>query len=196
MLMIFLALTAAAPLHFDCGGPITAHMSAATILARYGKDARREDLAAAEGEATTGVVLYPGDPSQRLEITFWDKAQTAVRSVTAYAGATAWRGPLDLHPGTPLAGVVKANGHNFSFTGLGWDYGGYIINFWDGRLGALPGGCAIQVRLGLPAGTRMPKTIAGETELNTTLAPVKAAGLRVDLLSIGWPLPPGVKVAN
>jgi len=196
MLMIFLALAAAAPLHFDCTGPVTGRMPATAILAHYGRDARREDVAGPEGETAKAVVLYPDDPSRRLEITFWDAAQTAVQSVTAGPKAAAWRGPLGLYPGSPLAEVVKANGHNFSFTGLGWDYGGYIIHFWDGRLTTLPGGCAAQIRLGLPDGTRAPKTIAGDTELNTTLAPVKAAGLRITRLSIGWPLPRGVKVAD
>jgi hypothetical protein len=196
MPMTFLALAAAAPLHFDCTGPVTATMSARDILAQYGKAARREDIPGAEGETAKAVVLYPDDPSRRLVITFWDDAQTAVQSVTAGPEATAWAGPLGLHPGTPLAEVVKANIHNFSFTGLGWDYGGYIVNFWNGRLTTLPGGCAAQVRLGVPAGAKVPRAVEGEHELNTTMAPVKAAGLRLDTVSIGWPLPPDIKVAN
>lgn len=185
---------APAPLHFDCKGPITPAMSATTILARYGKDARGETLHGAEGETPQAVVLYPDDPARRLEITFWDDAQTAVANITARGKAVAWIGPLGLHAGSSLAEVVAANGHNFSFNGFGWDYGGYLTNAWTGKL--LKQGCAIQVRLALPAGVRPPRSISGERELNSTLAEVKAVGPVIDELSIGWPLPAGVKASG
>ena len=185
---------APAPLHFDCQGPINPAMPAGAILARYGKDARREILAGAEGSTTRAVVLYPDDPSRRLEITFWDDAQTAVANITARGKAVAWIGPLGLHAGSSMAEVVAANGHNFSFTGFGWDYGGYLTNVWTGKL--LKQGCAIQIRLAPPTGVHPPKSISGERELNSTLAEVKAIGPVIGELSIGWPLPAGVKASG
>ena len=196
MITTLLALAAAAPLHFDCLGPVAPRQSAAVLLSTYGKDARREDIAVPGGKTAKGVVLYPDDPARRLDITFWDDAQTAVQSVTMGPKASAWSGPLGLRVGWTIPQVMGVNGHNFSLTGLGWPYGGYILNFWSGKLLTLPGGCVAQVRFALPAGAPVPKAIAGEKELYTTMAPVKAADLRVDLVSIGWPLPAGVKVAN
>ncbi len=182
------------PLHFDCRGPITQNMSATAILAAFGRNARREVIPGAEGERARAVVLYPGDPSRRLEITFWDDAQTAVAAVTAGPGGTAWTGPLGLHVGSAMAEVVTANGHNFSFNGFGWDYGGYLTSFWNGNL--LKQGCAVQVRLGLPAGVKPPRSITGEREMNSTLVEVKAADPRIDTLSVGWPLPAGVQASG
>ena len=193
MLMTFLALAVAAPLHFDCAGPITARMTAAAILARFGKDARRETLAGAEGAPVRAVILYPDDPARRLVVTFWDDAQTAVESVTAGAKATAWTGPLGLHAGSSLNEVAAANGHGFALSGFGWDYGGYFTNAWGGKLKP-DGGCALQIRFGLPG--KAPKAIAGERDLNSNMPAVKAASPRIGQLSIGWPLPAGVKVSN
>jgi len=184
------------PLHFDCAGPVTQRMTAAAILARYGKDARRETIPGAEGQATKAVVLYPDDPARRLEVTFWDDAQTVVASVTAGPKATGWTGPLGLHAGSTLAEVIAANGHNFGLSGFGWDYGGYITNFWSGKLKTLAGGCAVQVRLGLPPGAKIPDALAGERDLASTMPAVKASGARIETLSIGWPLPAGVKASD
>ncbi len=204
MFMTFMAVAAVAvsrpappeSAHFDCTGPVRAGMSAAAILRQFGKEARREIVRGDDGETSKVVVLYPDTPSRRLEVAFWDDAQTAVARVTDRAEATAWTGPLGLHAGSPMAEVVAVNGHNFSFTGFGWAYGGYITNVWNGRLLAQTGGCVAQVRLGLAAGIKAPRAIGGERELNSTLAEVKAAAPRVVELSIGWPLPAGVKVSE
>jgi len=190
------AQVAQAPLHFDCTGPVTQTTPAAAILTRFGRDARRGDVMGADGRPVRGVILYPDDPARRLEIAFWDDAQTAMSSVTADARATAWTGPLGLHAGSTLAEVIAVNGHNFSLSGFDWHYGGYITSFWNGKLLKLDGGCAAQIRLGLPADAKLPKAIVGERDLNSTLADVKAAGPRIDRLSIGWPLPAGVKASD
>lgn len=193
MFGLLMAMAVSGPLHFDCTGPIIQGMPASAILAKFGKDARRETLPGAEGARSRTVVLYPDDPARRLVIAFWDDAQTAVESVTADARATAWTGPLGLHPGASLAEVVTANGSNFALSGFGWDYGGYLTHAWGGRL-TPAGGCAVQVRFGLPG--KAPNAIAGERDLNSTLPAVRAANPRIDRLSIGWPLPAGVKASN
>ena len=194
MLMTFLALAAAAPLHFDCAGPVTPHTSAAALLGQYGKDARRETLRGPDGQMSHAVVLYPDDPSRRLEIVYWDAAQTAVERVTAGARAVAWRGPLGLHAGSPLLEVIAANGHNFGISGFDWDYSGYVTNGWGGKLSTLDGGCAVQVRFGLAG--KAPRAIQGDLDLNSTLPAVRAADPHVVELSIGWPLPAGVKAVG
>ena len=189
------AAQAPAPLHFDCMGPVTQTTPAAAILTRFGREARRGDVTGADGRLARGVILYPDDPSRRLEIAFWDDAQTVVSSVTADARAKAWTGPLGLHAGSTLAEVIAVNGHNFSLSGFDWLYGGYITSLWNGRLLKLDGGCAVQIRFDLPANAKPSKAIVGEHDLNSTLADVKAAGPRIDRLSIGWPLPAGVKAS-
>jgi hypothetical protein len=201
MFATFMAVALAAPLHFDCAGPITPNMSAQAILARYGKDARRgmvsgDDVLGVAAKPIKGIILYPDDPSRRLEITFWDDAQTAVERVTAGAKSVAWTGPLGLHPGSTVDEAREANGHDFTFTGLGWIYGGYVTHGGGGKLGQLDAGCAVQVRFALPAGTRIPGALEGEQDLDTTMPAVKAADLRIDRLSIDWPLPAGVRMSG
>jgi hypothetical protein len=52
----------------------------------------------------------------------------------------------------------------------------------------------VQIRFGLPG--RPPKAVAGELDLNSTLPAVRAAAPRVEQLSVGWPLPAGVRASN
>ncbi len=190
-----------AGLHFDCAGPVAPTTPAKAVLARYGKDARRRDIMGDDvlgvGRKTVkGVVLYPDDPARRLEITYWDDAQTAVRSVTAGARAVAWSGPLGLHVGATLEETKAANGHNFGISGFDSGYGGYVDSSWGGRLGKRDEGCAIQVRFALPDGAKIPDALKGEEDLDTTLPAVKTAGLRIAQLSIDWPLPAGIKASG
>lgn len=193
MFMVLMAV-AAAHLHFDCQGPVAQATSASALLAKFGKAARREVVPGAEGAMTKAVVLYPDDPARRLVVTFWDDAQTTVATVTAGPEATAWTGPLGLHPGSSMADIVAVNGRNITFTGFGWDYGGYVSNLWSGKL--TKQGCAVQVRLTLPTGLKPPRSISGERELTSAMAEVKAAGPVIGQLSIGWPLPAGVKASG
>ena len=192
MLAMVLAV-AVSGLHFDCAGPITPAMPASAILSRFGKDARRGEVTGADGRPVKGVVLYGDDPARRLEIAFWDEAQTAVESVTAGATATAWTGPLGLHAGSSLDEVRILNGHNFGIGGFGWLYGGYITNAWGGKL-TPAGGCAVQVRFAIAG--KIPKAIHGELDLNSKMPEVKAADPHVDRLSVSWPLPAGIRMSD
>ena len=199
-LMAIAVVGGGAPLHFDCSGPVTVNMSAGTILAKFGQEARRgifmgDDVLGVGRKPVKGVILYPDDPARRLEIAFWDEAQTTVESITAEAQATAWTGPLGLHAGSTLAEVVTANGHNFSITGFHWNYGGYISNFWGGKLLKPAGGCAVQIRFAPAAGVKVSDEVVGEQDLNSTMPLVKAADPHIDRLSIGWPLPVGVRAS-
>ena len=184
------------PLRLDCTGPVTPNMSAKAILTAFGNEARRADVPGMAGKPVKGVVLYPDDPARRLEIAFWDDAQTAVESVTTAAKATAWTGPWGLHAGSTLAEVVAANGQNFSLTGFNWDYGGYISNFWGGKLLKPHGGCAVQIRFAPARGVKLPGEITGDHDLDSAMPLVKAADPRIDRLSIDWPLPAGVKISG
>ena len=189
------AAAAPAPLHFDCMGPVTQASSATAILAAFGKDARRADVPGMAGKPAKGVVLYSDDPARRLEIAFWDDAQTTVESVTIEAKAMAWTGPLGLHAGSTLAEVIAANGQNFSLTGFNWDYGGYVSKVWGGKLLKPHGGCVVQIRLAPATGVKLPEDITGEHDLDSAMPLVKAADPRIDRLSVGWPLPAGVKMS-
>ena len=184
-----------APLHFDCRGPVTQTMSAGVILTRFGDKARRGDIAVTGGAPVKGVILYPDDPTRRLEIVFWDDAQTVVESVSAGARAVNWTGPLGLHPGSSLEEALAANGRKLWIDGFDWDYGGYVTNSWGGRLQKANADCAVQIRFVLPAGAKAPGTMTGEHLMDTSQPQVKALHPYVGLVSIGWPLPAGVKAS-
>ncbi|MGZ3304495.1 MAG: hypothetical protein ACXU8U_01435 [Asticcacaulis sp.] len=181
----------------DCAEPVTVDMSAKALLAKFGKDARKGDIAGAEGQVAKGVILYPDDPSRRLEVTYWDVAQTAVSNVALGEKASAWTAPGGLKLGAGLADVQSANGKPFELSGFDWDYGGYVTNLSSGKLSKLPGGCVLGVRFDLPANAQnVPDSLMGDHALMSDNAQLQKAAPRVVELSVGWPLPKGVKVAG
>ncbi len=186
----------AAPARLDCTGPVTRKMSAAAILVKFGKDARRENIPGAEGQTSKGVVLYPDDAARRLEITFWDDAQTVVSSISIGNGATGWTGPGGIHRGSSVAEVAAANGGPFELSGFAWDYGGYVTNLRGGKLARLPGGCALQLRFTPADEGHVPDALVGERTLVSTAPLLQKVAPKLDTLTIGWPLPAGVKASD
>lgn len=181
----------------DCAGPVTVNMSAKALLARFGKDAKSGDIAGPEGQTAKGIILYPDDPARKLEVMYWDDAQTAVSNVALGEKATAWTAPGGLKLGAALGEVQAANGAPFELSGFDWDYGGYVSNLKDGKLAKLPGGCTLGVRFDLPSNAgNVPDALMGDRVLVSTNAELQKAAPHVVELSLEWPLPKGVKASG
>ncbi len=187
---------APAPMRLDCSGPVAPKLSSKALLARFGKDAKVGDIPGAEGQTTKGIILYPNDPARRLTVTYWDDAQTAVSNVSLGEKAMAWTAPGGLKLGATLAEVAAANGNPFEISGFDWDYGGYVTNLRGGKLAKLPGGCSLQIRFDPPAGAHLGAALEGERTIASTAPVLQKLGPKVSELSIGWPLPEGVKASD
>jgi hypothetical protein len=109
------------------------------ILAAYGKDAKVDSVYLGEGMFGQGVVIFPNDPRNKVEV-YWDKDWDPSRpsTIRIYGDSTGtdWKTEQGITIGTSMAEVEKINGKPFSVSGFGWDYGGFVMDWNGGKLDA------------------------------------------------------------
>lgn len=163
-------------------GRITAdNCSREAVLAAYGDEARVEEIYLGEGIAEEGVVVYPDNPRNRLEI-YWDAAFDATRPAFLRIrgdGGTDWKTEGGLSIGTPIKEVERLNGRPFELYGFGWDYGGLVTD-WKG--GAFDGGLGLGFELTNEEET--PVDVLGETILRSDDPTLRRLGPVVTVLEL------------
>ena len=169
----------------SCSDPVRPGDTVASLTSRFGSDAREEALGGPEGSEFAGLALWPDDPSRRLEVFFAEEGPATVSSVRV-GDKSQWR-VAGLALGDPLAKVREANGAAFTFLGFGWDYGGYVSGFGDGRLGSLPGGCTASLRLDAFAPIDESLEVSGDVEVASDTRGLAEADVRLVELGIGFP---------
>ena len=106
----------------------------ATLQERLGPaSAIAEELPGAEGESWPGWVLYPDQPTRRLEVHLDEQGEHPT-SLVARATATDWVRADGLRIGLDLAALTVLNGRPFGFSGFGWDYGGSVVDWKGGAI--------------------------------------------------------------
>lgn len=103
-----------------------------TLRARYGNVIVRETLPGGEGEEVAGWVLYPNDPSSRIEI-YPDDDGVHPASLVVRTGSK-WTRADGVRAGMSSTELEALNGRPFVFSGFGWDYGGTVMDWKGGRL--------------------------------------------------------------
>ncbi|WP_056245861.1 hypothetical protein [Methylobacterium sp. Leaf456] len=131
---------AAQPQILDCT-EFSKKTDEAALVKRFGREnVVNAKLDGAEGEATPGTVVYPKDPSRRLEVTWWDTSRRRGLSGITVRGKSEWmvrtpgraRDTVGLR--ISLAELEEANEKPFQISGFGWDYGGYATDWKGGKL--------------------------------------------------------------
>ncbi len=93
-----------------------------------------------------------------------------------------YRTPTGLKVGSTLKELLDINGQKISFSGFGWDYGGYIQSFNKGSLDS----SAVHFRLDLIENGD--NALFGDTELNTDMPVVKKALDKIKVYQISLTL--------
>lgn len=110
----------------------------AQLVEAYGRGAvqpTRVELG--EGESAPGTVLFASDSLRRLEVLWHDTVARAHPARLVLRGRQSrWHLPAGVSLGTRLRELEQRNGRAFMLVGFGWDYGGAIVNWADGALGA------------------------------------------------------------
>jgi hypothetical protein len=98
-----------------------------------------------EGRKLVASVVFPDDPKRRLEV-LWENegARTDVYRIII-TGQSAWTGPKGLHLGLSLAAIEKINGKPFKLRGFDESNSAAAIDWQEGALDSLPGGCSVGV---------------------------------------------------
>lgn len=109
--------------------------SRSAVLAAYGKDAKPDSVYLYEGIFGEGVVLFPNNSRNRVEIYWEDTTSQRPTSIRVYGDSTGtdWKTADGITIGTTMADVEKLNGKPFDFSGTGWDYGGFVSDWKGGK---------------------------------------------------------------
>lgn len=139
----------------SCDGPLRPDASAATLAESFGtKNLADADIYVGEGYTEPATVVFGDSPSDRLEVFWKDKAarrepmRVVVRQTAIGFPTSRWRTPGGLTLGMRLRDIERRNRRPFRLSGFGWDYGGTVLSWADGRLQSdQPPGCRDRTRL-------------------------------------------------
>lgn len=118
-------------------GPITAKTSEADLTRIYGKsNIMSEELPLPDHCCEPGTVIYRDDPSKTIKITWKDKNRRQFPGLIIISGQkkSLWRTTQGISIGTTLKELERINGRPFVLAGWGWDYGGYVRSWEQGKL--------------------------------------------------------------
>ena len=136
-----------------------------------------------------GAILFPQDPTRRLYLYFHDEQMHALSLVRVLDEESRWKLPSGVRMGMPLSEIVERNGARIQFSGFGWDYGGTISNWNNGRLQPMPGQgrFALRARPGLPGTLALPEG-EGEVWSDDPKYPTLGRDVVVGELVYGFPM--------
>ncbi|MFZ5661888.1 MAG: hypothetical protein ACOY9B_04105 [Pseudomonadota bacterium] len=172
-------------------GPFAPGITVDALRARFGaRHVRIAEVPLGEGDVERGVVLFPDDPTRRATLYFHDPdALLGLASVRVDDAGSRWR----LEPGVAIGmsghALVRLNGAPLSYTGFDWDYGGRVIDWHGGALGAGP--LRYHVTLSLDAGEPTVEVPSGDATFRSDDGRYQPAFARARVSEIGvsWPAP-------
>jgi hypothetical protein len=103
-------------------------------------------VAGAEGTTLNASILFPKDPKRRLEVLWQNEAARSDTSLIVITGQSQWQGPKGLRLGLALAALEKLNGKPFKLSGFDQPDSSAVIDWQDGALALLPGGCKVGIK--------------------------------------------------
>lgn len=98
-----------------------------------------------DGSKLMATVVFPDDPKRRLEVQWRNEAARSDIYRIAITGRSSWTGPKGLRLGMPLAEVEKINGKPFKLQGFDQANSSSALDWQEGALASLPGGCEIGI---------------------------------------------------
>src|SRR5262245_51897178 len=181
---------AANPYILTCGTPIALDSSHAKVVQAAGAaHVAYQRVETGGGDKIGATVVYPKDLTHRLEVIWSDHTARTKPSSVRVGHKGVWVMDNGLKVGSTIAEVEAINGKPFRLYGFGWEMGGMQLDWLDGKLAKLPGGCTLQVRFGIPDQTAPAAghPAFGENELETSAASVLALSATGRELYIGQP---------
>jgi len=145
-------------------GPITPRMTEASLIKTFGKQSVTwGDCDIGEGQSVPGTILFPDDPTRRLEIMWEDnKNRSLPKQARVYGEKTRWVTWGGVTLGTTLKDLEHLNGKPFELYGFEWDYSGQVKSWNGGIVQERFGDNRFVVRFSPPE-----DTTASEQERNT-----------------------------
>lgn len=120
-------------------GPITANTLRADLPRLFPPEAIEDDqIELDEGMLQAATLIYRKDPSRTLAISWKDVHPKEVFICFGRRrGPCQWEAQGGIHIGTRLNELEHMNGHPFTISGFGWNYGGNVLSWESGKLAKL-----------------------------------------------------------
>lgn len=161
-------------------GPLYAqHSMENDLVQTFGaQNLKRQDIYLGEGATAPGFVVF-GDTRNEVEV-YYDTSIVKDRPALLRISQekTDWRSNEGITVGTTLEELVKINGKPITFWGFGWDYGGAVSNWNDGKIDA-----DLMIVLEDTRKTT-PESLLGEKEIRSTAIGVDPPKIRVKILNV------------
>ena len=152
-------------------GPITRNADIASLIATYSNsNVKDERVCGPECADSIDVTrIYPDTKNEF--VVYWKDSlyHKAISFIEARADNSPYHTAAGLKVGSTLSDLLKENGKPISFSGFGWDYGGFVQSFQYGKLDNSTIGFRLDV-----AETNN-NSLLGDTELSTEMPVVKKA---------------------
>jgi hypothetical protein len=118
-------------------GPITRGSVRSDLIRWFSADAVQDDqIELDEGMLQTATLVYPKDPSRTLAIS-WTASGTPKQVFVCWGlrrGTCRWQASNGIRFGTRLSELEPLNGRPFTIGGFGYNYGGNVLSWDDGKL--------------------------------------------------------------
>lgn len=173
--------TSAFAAELSCNFPIKASDTAKSLQAKFGKDAKLQDIGGPEGTSVKGIVIYPNSPQKRLEVILNEKTNK-VESILVRNPKSTWT-IKGLKMGSNLKEALAVNKAPISMQGFGWDYGGFTTNYHHGKLDKA-NNCIIGLRFDDSKIANVPDTILGDKIINSDMKDLQKANPIISEISV------------
>jgi hypothetical protein len=118
------------------------------LASKYGsRNAVSGEVDGPDGSKLRATILFPNEPTRRLEVVWNNEAERTDVLVIAINGKSHWIGPKGLKLGLTLAALEKLNGRPFRLRGFTAGGPASVLDWNGGELTSLPGGCKVGIRL-------------------------------------------------
>ncbi len=138
------------------------------------------DIFFPEGMSAKGFYLFKDSPLELQCVT--DEKTGIIDIILIRQPSSNWATTEGIKIGTTLDDLVKMNAKPISFSGFGWDYGGNILDFNNGKLTDLEGRLAIE--LSEPDDINGLEEFLGDTQCSTSNKKILGKGVKVVQISI------------
>lgn len=179
----------------DCTGPFARDANESAVATAFGAtNVTRADIPIGEGYTEPGTVVFAGDDAKRIDILWHDSTQRARPSAVIFRNGSTWRIAITGLPDKPVAlgatleEIEVLNGKPFGMTGFGWDLGGRVSGWHDGKLAHPVGGCTLS--LGFDHGPDAPpgalEKVNGDVEFLSSDAAMRQVKPVVVEMVLSW----------
>ena len=133
----------------ECGSIFNTETTLESLIREFGAvNVIEAEIHDDEGFYEHGALIFPGSQAE-LQV-FWHDPETpqSLRKVRVQGNKGAWQTPHGLKLGLDLQSIEAINRRPFRLTGFGYDYGGTVMSWENGDLGASSSeSCRLIVRL-------------------------------------------------